>query len=939
MGVCGLRHRPYICDNKNQKYIQMKYSLLLILGLLSHTMYAQTCFPDGITLTSQQEIDDFASNYPDCSTIEGKLTISESVENDITNLLGLSQITRCDRGLKVANNKSLATLEGLENVVNVRKRLEITNLENLTSIEAISNLRSDNGVNVFIISNPILSTLDGLDFEVLGDLTLAKNHMLEDLTGLENLVELHVLSLTQNDNIVSLEGLSSLTTVNSSIRFLLNKKLENMNGLEGVESIGRSLELSNNRMINDISGLRNVETIESTILIGSTLLTNLNSLQNLRVVSGQVRIGGNSLLTDISALENLDPYRIGTKDILNPNTPMLNIQNNPLLSQCSIESFCYFLNRADIVTKIMENGVGCNTVSEISADCDIPQGSCFPSGLILSNQMDIDSFASNNPNCNIIGGDLTITGINITSLLGLSIINNVVGSLIIKNNNQLTTLEGLGNITQLNGGIEITENNLLQNLNGIHNIDPSTIMATGTDLALNISNNPALTECHIETICDYLDQPGNILIEENAGGCNSETEIVDACILAATSCLIGNTTFSSQHQIDEFALSYPGCSVILGNLTIKNTDVDSITNLDGLSSIVSVGESFIIENTSLTSLSGLDNITSIGGLRISDNKDLENMDALGNLENIGNFILRDNAKLTHLADMQSVTSLETLELFLNPLLENVDGLSSVEICNRDFSIRNCGITNLDGLSSLTTLQRGINLTNNDQLTNIDGLSNLSYIEKNVIISTNSMLQSIQGLSGLSSTSGSIQINNNDILQTLQGLEFLDSISGNIIITDNDILSNIDGIVNIDPSTITASNPNNNKAIEIINNPNLSTCDISNICALLIEDSTDATIENNGINCNTIDDVLISCTTAVSNTPDVELLSIYPNPTNQLLYIDSPIKGNIEIFNARSILMEKSAVAIGVNTLDLTSYPRGIYFVRSGHGFIAKVVKL
>ncbi len=43
------------------------YCLLLTLFLLFNNLYAQSCLPNGITFNTQQEIDDFATNYPGCT--------------------------------------------------------------------------------------------------------------------------------------------------------------------------------------------------------------------------------------------------------------------------------------------------------------------------------------------------------------------------------------------------------------------------------------------------------------------------------------------------------------------------------------------------------------------------------------------------------------------------------------------------------------------------------------------------------------------------------------------------------------------------------------------------------------------------------------------------------------------------------------------------------
>jgi len=58
------------------------------------------------------------------------------------------------------------------------------------------------------------------------------------------------------------------------------------------------------------------------------------------------------------------------------------------------------------------------------------------------------------------------------------------------------------------------------------------------------------------------------------------------CSFAQT-CLPNGIAFYSQTEIDNFPTDYPGCTEILGGLTIVG-DSSSITNLDGLSQLTSI---------------------------------------------------------------------------------------------------------------------------------------------------------------------------------------------------------------------------------------------------------------------------------------------------------------------------------------------------------------
>ncbi len=68
-------------------------SCLFLLSVPSFAS-AQGCLPDGINITTQQQINDFAIAHPGGVEIEGHLRIEEETPGTITNLLGLSVIKR-----------------------------------------------------------------------------------------------------------------------------------------------------------------------------------------------------------------------------------------------------------------------------------------------------------------------------------------------------------------------------------------------------------------------------------------------------------------------------------------------------------------------------------------------------------------------------------------------------------------------------------------------------------------------------------------------------------------------------------------------------------------------------------------------------------------------------------------------------------------------------
>ncbi len=58
--------------------------------LFTVNLFSQPCLPSGITFSTQDQIDNFSINYPNCTEIEGYVLIEGS---NITNLDGLEVLT------------------------------------------------------------------------------------------------------------------------------------------------------------------------------------------------------------------------------------------------------------------------------------------------------------------------------------------------------------------------------------------------------------------------------------------------------------------------------------------------------------------------------------------------------------------------------------------------------------------------------------------------------------------------------------------------------------------------------------------------------------------------------------------------------------------------------------------------------------------------------
>ena len=102
------------------KYVTLTLLLALFASISIIHLKAQ-CGP--ISLLTQADIDNFSTDYPGCTTVVGDLYVGIDINtfdpNDITNLDGLSQLTKVTGDLEVQYNDLLTDIDGLANIDSV----------------------------------------------------------------------------------------------------------------------------------------------------------------------------------------------------------------------------------------------------------------------------------------------------------------------------------------------------------------------------------------------------------------------------------------------------------------------------------------------------------------------------------------------------------------------------------------------------------------------------------------------------------------------------------------------------------------------------------------------------------------------------------------------------------------------------------------------------
>jgi len=187
-----------------------KLILLLAMVAISRSIvFSQGCLPEGIDFYYQTEIDSFQINYPGCTQIEGNVTIWGS---DITNLLGLSVLTSIDLNFGIGQCYSLSSLSGLDNLTSVGSFIWIQDCDILTNFEGLGSLTNVGGESLSITWNNNLISLDGLEnLEIInGSLNIVGNNSLENISGLKNVDDNFIddLNIFGNSNLQECDILS-----------------------------------------------------------------------------------------------------------------------------------------------------------------------------------------------------------------------------------------------------------------------------------------------------------------------------------------------------------------------------------------------------------------------------------------------------------------------------------------------------------------------------------------------------------------------------------------------------------------------------------------------------------------------------------------------------------------------------------------------------------
>jgi hypothetical protein len=210
-----------------------KLLLLFVVVAIGHSLVlSQGCLPEGITFTTQQQIDNFQADYPGCTEIEGDVMIGSPEGNlNIMNLEGLNGLIKINGFLDINSCLSLGDLSGLDSLTQVAGYVKI---QNCTELDNFSGLNS-------------LAYIGGA-FEITGNNILTNIQALESLTVIDS-----SFNLMGNTGLHTLEGLDNLIYIDGSIKIMSNTYLADISALKNIipDSLKTYVAVISNTLLSD----------------------------------------------------------------------------------------------------------------------------------------------------------------------------------------------------------------------------------------------------------------------------------------------------------------------------------------------------------------------------------------------------------------------------------------------------------------------------------------------------------------------------------------------------------------------------------------------------------------------------------------------------------------------------------------------------------------
>lgn len=258
---------------------------------------------------------------------------------------------------------------------------------------------------------------------------------------------------------------------------------------------------------------------------------------------------------------------------------------------------------------------------------------CVPADISLLTQQSVNNFQQDHGSCDVVTGNLSIVGNDISNLDSLSLLTAVDGNLFISDSPQLASVAGLKTLSKVGKDLTLQANNSLDNFDGLNSLQ-----------SVN----------------------GNFFIFRN--------EILTSLSGLESLSSVGGGFYISGNPLLPIVYGLEALGNVDGILRIW--DNRSLSNLDGLAGLASVGRLELVGNPSLVNLDGLSNLLTLeGDLLIQANGSLLSIRGLSSLDSdIGILAVLGNPLVTSLDGLDALTRVGQLIITNNNSLSNCQGV-------------------------------------------------------------------------------------------------------------------------------------------------------------------------------------------------------------------------------------------------------------------------
>lgn len=387
--------------------------------------------------------------------VRGDLTVSTNLA--LTSLAGLDLLTTVEGATTISYNERLSSLGGLDQLAAVGGWLQIT-------YNALDSLA---GLGALASAGDVMVQANGVD----------------SLAGLENLGEIESLAIVDEPDILGLEGLDRLHTVDVSLLFRGLHRFKRPSGTSLI-SVGH-IEVYEMPAMVDFGGLEGLSELASINVIDAPALLNFSGFDGLVLLNDHIEVADADRLVSFEGLEALQQAQWFALDDVPALRDLTGLNSLYSLERLTIGSASTFQSVSGAPSLAELGALELRAVPQVTTLSELA-GARIGSLVLseLATLSTLDGLQASGP----VLDALVLSELPLLTGVGeLSRITESSGSLTIWDCDSLVDLSGLEALVSIGYMLEIEGNAALDSVSALHGVS-----YVGADL--RVSANPGLSD-------------------------------------------------------------------------------------------------------------------------------------------------------------------------------------------------------------------------------------------------------------------------------------------------------------------------------------------------------------------------------------------------------------------------------------------------------------